>query len=99
MTRKEVILGVTDAINDVAMEGAKVTRNTVERVVNALFDKVLPDALVDGDTISINDFGKFKPVTRGARTGRNPQTGEAIEIEEKASVKFSLAGALKEKLN
>ncbi len=91
MTRKELIKAVADH--------TKLTQNDVERVIYATFDVVMVKELLDGNEISINNFGKLEPVTRGPRTGRNPQTGEAIEIGEKASVKFRPSGVLKEKLN
>ena len=43
----------------------------------------------------IKDFGSFKPVFRKARTGRNPKTGEAIEVAESKSVKFTASKTLK----
>lgn len=99
MTRKELIAGVTEELNREVVADHKVSKSTVERVVNAMFDKVLTNALAEGVTVKINDFGSFEPVVKAARTGRNPQTGEAIEIDEKMGIKFKPASALKEKMN
>lgn len=91
MTRKELIKAVADH--------TRLTQNDVERVIYATFDVVILKELVEGREVSINNFGKLEPVTRGPRKGRNPQTGEAIDIEERSTVKFRPSGVLKEKLN
>jgi len=91
MTRKELIKAVADH--------TKLTQSDVERVIYATFDLIITKELLAGNTVAINDFGKFEPVTKSARKGRNPQTGEAIDIEEKASIKLRVSGVLKEKLN
>lgn len=99
MNRKELIIAIADKINEVAVDNAKIPRLTVERVVNTMFDKIIPGALAENTTVSINDFGKFIPTVRAARTGRNPQTGEALQIEEKMAVKFQPSNSLKETVN
>lgn len=91
MTRKELIAKAADH--------TKLPKSDVERVLYAVFDKIIPNTLAEGTAVSINDFGKFEPVTKKARTGRNPQTGAAIEVPEKGSVRFKLASKLKEVMN
>jgi DNA-binding protein HU-beta len=49
-----------------------------------------------GEDVTINDFGKFKKVDRKARKGRNPFTGETIQIKASKKVRFLPAKALKE---
>jgi len=49
-----------------------------------------------GDDVMINDFGKFKKVDRPARKGRNPFTGESIQIKASKKVRFLPAKGLKE---
>lgn len=56
--------------------------------VLASFFEIVKREMKAGNSQMIKDFGSFKPVIRKARTGRNPKTGEAVEISEKKSVKF-----------
>lgn len=65
------------------------------KALDAILDSV-KDALVDGDGITFTGFGTFKVVERNARTGRNPQTGEEIQIPATKSVKFNVGKVLKE---
>jgi nucleoid DNA-binding protein len=97
MTRKDLITAVHTNLDRVPNN--KISKSDVERIVGIIFDKTIPDTLAEGEVVSINDFGKFEQVIKAARTGRNPQTGAACQIEEKAAVKFKPATALKNKLN
>lgn len=53
-------------------------------------------ALNEGDEVTLPGIGKLKVKTRAARTGRNPATGEEVEIPEKRAVKLFVAKALKD---
>ena len=68
-------------------------------IVVDLIIETITEALANGDEVSFAGFGKFKTLERAARTGRNPQTGEEIEIEAKVSPKFVPSKALKELIN
>jgi DNA-binding protein HU-beta len=57
--------------------------------------EVIEKALAAGEEISIAGFGKFSVAERAARTGRNPQTGEAIQIAASTVPRFSASSALK----
>lgn len=70
--------------------------------VNALIDSlesVVTDELKKGGEVSLNGLGKLKVAQKAARTGRNPQTGAAIEIAAKTVVKFTPAKALADAVN
>lgn len=87
-------------MNKVELIGAvasksEISKKDVEKVINA-FTSVLADTLVDGDKVTITGFGTFEVVERAARTGRNPQTGESIEIGASKSPKFKAGKALKD---
>lgn len=56
------------------------------------------DAYTDAEAV-LPGLGKLKTSTRAARTGRNPQTGEAIQIPERVAVKFAAGKALEDTLN
>lgn len=90
-------------MNKVELIGAvssksEISKKDVEKVINA-FTNVVVDTLVDGDKIAITGFGTFEVVERAARTGRNPKTGEPIEIQASKSPKFKAGKALKDAVN
>lgn len=74
---------------------SEISKKDVEKVINA-FTNIIADTLVDGDKVAITGFGTFEVVERAARTGRNPQTGESIEIAASKSPKFKAGKALKD---
>lgn len=76
---------------DAIASEAKITKVDAKKAIEA-FVKVTGDTLKTGDKIALVGFGSFGVVAKPARTGRNPRTGEAINIEAKKVVKFK-AGA------
>ncbi len=84
----------TELITKVA-EKAEISKKDAESALNA-FTNVVADALVDGDKVQIVGFGTFEVAERAARTGRNPKTGETIEIAASKSPKFKAGKALKD---
>ncbi len=56
-------------------------------------------AVTKGDSVSLVGFGSFSSGKRAARTGRNPQTGEAIKIAAAKTVKFSAGKGFKDAVN
>jgi len=69
-----------------------------ERAVNIVLDDVIA-ALKAGDRVNISGFGTFSASTRQARAGRNPKTGETIQIAASRSAKFKPGKQLKDSLN
>lgn len=61
--------------------------------------ELISDELASGGEVSIAGFGKFSVSNRAARQGRNPATGETIQIAASKSAKFSPAKGLKDRLN
>ena len=61
--------------------------------------QVIAGTLSDGETISVRGLGKFKTVTRAARQGRNPATGQPIAIPAKIGVKFTPSSKLLDALD
>lgn len=74
------------------------TRSEAERVVELLFDSIIEE-VKKGETVSIAGFGIFEAKERAARMGRNPKTGEAIQIKASVSPKFRAAKAFKDSVN
>jgi DNA-binding protein HU-beta len=74
------------------------TRAQAEAAVDTVLGAVM-SAIQSGERVSIGGFGSFNLSSRAARTGRNPQTGEAVRIAASKSVRFSPATAFKQALN
>ena len=87
----------TELVASVA-EVAELTKKDAERAVNAVFASV-QKALVEDDKVQIIGFGTFEVRTRAARKGRNPQTGDTIEIPASKNPVFKAGKALKEAVN
>ena len=77
---------------------AGITAGQAASVVDAVFDAIAGE-LTAGRDIAIAGFGKFSVTERAAREGRNPATGETIQIAASRAAKFSAAAALKAQLN
>ena len=80
---------------DALRDATGVTRADAERSVDALISTIV-GALKSGEQVSIAGLGIFEAKMRAARTGRNPRTGEAIEIKAMRVPKFRAAKALKD---
>ena len=85
---------------DLVNEVAKVvgTKKEAQAAVDCVLLSI-SNALKNGDTVSLVGFGSFKVVKRKARKGRNPQTGEEIDIKASNAPKFTPGQALKEAVN
>lgn len=70
----------------------------VEKIVETIFDEIT-DALAEGDRVELRGFGAFSVKHRDARTGRNPRTGEAVQVDAKRLPFFKTGKALRERLN
>jgi len=71
------------------------SKKEAARAIDIVFDSIVRN-ISKGEDVMINDFGKFKKVDRAARKGRNPFTGETIQIKASKKVRFLPAKALKE---
>ena len=70
----------------------------VERIVSTVLDEITR-ALAEGDRVELRGFGAFSVKTRPARLGRNPRTGEAVNVQEKRVPFFRTGKELRERLN
>jgi nucleoid DNA-binding protein len=85
---------------DIAMKIAEETgikQIHVKKVVQKTFDNII-DALNQGQTIELRNFGVFKVRVRKGRMGRNPRTGEAVPIPDKKVVTFKPGLVMKDKV-
>lgn len=81
-------------LSAVVSETAGITKVLAEDVIAALFTEI-SDSLKRDEDVVVRNFGRFYTHTRPARNGRNPKTGEAIQISSKTVIKLSPRGDLK----
>lgn len=77
---------------------AEISKKAAAEAVSAVLDAIA-DALAAGDDIKITGFGSFEVKERAAREGRNPKTGEPVQIPASKYVSFSAGSTLKDKVN
>lgn len=80
----------SELIAKLAVEYSHLRQEDLERVVNVILDEI-GSALARGDRVELRGFGAFSVRQRDARKGRNPRTGESVEVPAK-SVPFFKAG-------
>ncbi|TFL18733.1 integration host factor subunit beta [Jannaschia formosa] len=88
----------SELIQKVAEENPHLYQRDVERIVTTIFDEIV-EALAQGDRVELRGFGAFSVKHRDARTGRNPRTGAAVEVEEKHVPFFKAGKLLRDRLN
>ena len=86
-----------DLVDDVA-NAAELTKKDAERLVELVFDSII-QSLNKGEKIELRGFGSFRVRGRGARRGRNPKTGEPVNIPAKRVPYFKAGKELKELIN
>ncbi len=90
MTKSELIEEVADRID--------VPKSRASAIVNAIFES-MKGALLDDDRIELRGFGSFSIRNYDARIGRNPRTGEEVEVPPKKSVHFKVGKELKHRVD
>jgi len=86
-----------DLINKIAQE-MEISKQEAEAGVN-LFFETIKSALQRGEEIELRGFGSFRFRTRGARSGRNPRTGEPVQVPPKRVLYFKPSKILKNMIN
>lgn len=88
----------SELINRLAERNQHLTQRDIERIVGTIFDEIAT-ALSRGDRVELRGFGAFSVKRRPSRTGRNPRTGAAVEVQEKFVPFFKTGKELRQKLN
>ena len=91
MTKSELILRIGEL-------NPHLYHRDVERIVVTIFDEIAT-ALARGDRVELRGFGAFSIKHRDARTGRNPRTGDTVEVSRKVIPFFKTGKQLRERLN
>jgi len=87
MTKKEIVLKIAEETGIKQIDVKKVVQRTLDTIV---------DALTKGETVELRNFGIFKVKSRKGRVGRNPRTGESVNIPDKKVVSFKSGLVMKE---
>ena len=88
----------SELIAKLANENPHLFQRDVERIVTTIFDEI-SNALAQGDRVELRGFGAFSIKERGSRVGRNPRTGESVDVGEKFIPYFKTGKQLRERLN
>jgi integration host factor subunit beta len=91
MTKSDLIKRLADANPHLYLRD-------VERIVSTVFEEVT-EALVRGERVELRGFGAFSVRQRNSRVGRNPRTGEEVEVPDKVVPYFKTGKGLRERLN
>ncbi len=88
----------SELIQKIADENPHLYQRDVERIVNRIFEEII-DAMAKGDRVELRGFGAFSVKKRDARLGRNPRTGESVDVDEKHVPFFKTGKLLRDRLN
>ena len=95
ITKRELAITITDQLG---IKGLELTQQDVLEVVQALIDEIT-EALAQGDTVVMRNFGTFQVREMKAKIGRNPKNpGNSVPIPARAAVKFKPGKEMKEKV-
>ncbi len=88
----------SELVQKIADQNPHLFQRDVENIVNAILDEIT-NALSNGNRVELRGFGAFSVKNRPARIGRNPRTGEKVNVEEKWVPFFKTGKELRERLN
>ena len=88
----------SELVHKLCTDFPDLTQREIEGVVTALFDNIT-DQLAQGGRVELRGFGAFSTRQRDARTGRNPRTGEAVDVKAKRVPYFKPGKEMRERLN
>lgn len=88
----------SELIQKIADDNPHLYQRDVELIVSTIFDEII-DAMARGDRVELRGFGAFSVKKRDARVGRNPRTGDTVQVEEKHVPFFKTGKLLRDRLN
>ncbi len=88
----------SELIQKIAEENPHLFQRDVERIVTTVFEEII-GAMARGERVELRGFGAFSVKQRQARLGRNPRTGETVQVEEKHVPFFKTGKLLRDRLN
>jgi integration host factor subunit alpha len=90
MTKIDIVQNVSDKLG--------LSKRDSTRIVESVFE-IVKEQLSKGDTVKISGFGNFQVKSKNARRGRNPQTGDEMEISARKVLTFKASNILRKTLN
>jgi integration host factor subunit beta len=91
MTKSELVMRISE-------RNPHLYQRDVERIVSTIFEEIT-GALTRGDRVELRGFGAFSVKGRNARVGRNPRTGETVQVARKSVPYFKAGKELRERMN
>lgn len=91
MIRSELVQKIIDA-------NPHLYQRDAEKIINTVFDSII-SAMEQGDRVELRGFGAFSVKKRDARVGRNPRTGQSVDVDEKHVPFFKTGKLLRDRLN
>jgi integration host factor subunit beta len=88
----------SELVHKLAQANLHLYQRDVENIVNTIIEEIT-GALSRGDRVELRGFGAFSVKNRPARSGRNPRTGETVEVAEKYVPFFKTGKEMRERLN
>lgn len=88
----------SELIQKLAEKNPHLFLRDVEKIVDTIFNEIT-DALVKGDRVELRGFGAFSVKEREPRVGRNPRTGETVQVDAKRLPFFKTGKGLRERVN
>ena len=88
----------SELIQKIAEENPHLFQRDVELIVATVFDEII-DAMARGERVELRGFGAFSVKQRQSRQGRNPRTGETVQVDEKHVPFFKTGKLLRDRLN
>ena len=88
----------SELVQLIASRNPHLFQRDVENIVSTVFNEI-SDALAEGNRVELRGFGAFSVKNRPSRVGRNPRTGDAVEVEEKWVPFFKTGKELRDRLN
>ncbi|MCL4114906.1 UNVERIFIED_CONTAM: hypothetical protein GTU68_036729 [Idotea baltica] len=88
----------SELVDKIAAENPHLYQRDVELIVATIFDEII-EAMANGDRVELRGFGSFSVKKRDSRVGRNPRTGESVQVEEKYVPFFKTGKLLRDRLN
>lgn len=88
----------SELVKKLESENPELTSEEVERIVDLFFNQII-QRLADGGRVELRGFGAFSTRERKPRTGRNPRTGESVQVPAKRVPYFKPGKEVRERLN
>jgi integration host factor subunit beta len=88
----------SELIQRISSQNPHLYQQDIEKIVTTILDEII-EALRRGDRVELRGFGAFSAKLRGARQGRNPRTGVAVSVAQKAVPLFKTGKEMRARLN